>query len=266
MSRQRLSELLAKSGFIAPDEEAEELLACARSDPERLRSLVARRLTGEPLAWISGAVTFCGIRVNVDPGVYVPRPHTEQLAERAAECLPPEGTAIDLCTGSGAVAKVMMSKRPRARVLASDIDERAVACAAGNGVEVHHGDLLAPFLSEFEGRVDVVIGSPPYVPTSDLGLLQRDTFAFESALAYDGGPDGTTFLRRAIADASRLLCTGGTLLLELGGGQAGLLQEPLNRHGYAKLRCLRDEDGDLRGLEAKFMPRSGVWMPNERGC
>jgi release factor glutamine methyltransferase len=227
---------------------------------------VARRLTGEPLAWITGAITFCGIRVDVDPGVFVPRPHTEQLAQRATECLPHEGTAIDLCTGSGAVAKVLMSKRSGARVLASDIDERAVACAARNGVEVHRGDLLAPFLSEFEGRVDVVVGSPPYVPTSELGLLQRDTFVFESALAYDGGPDGTTFLRRAIADANRLLRNGGTLLLELGGGQAGLLHEQLSGHGYRKLRWLRDEDGDLRGLEAKLMPRSGVWMPNERGC
>lgn len=266
MSRQRLSELLAESGFIAPDEEAEELLACVGSDLQRLRRLVARRLTGEPLAWITGAITFCGIRVNVDDGVYVPRPHTEQLAERAAECLPDHGTAIDICTGSGAVAKVMMSMRRGARVLASDIDERAVACAAHNGVEVHQGDLLAPFLSEFGGRVDVVVGSPPYVPTSELGLLQRDTFVFESALAYDGGPEGTTFLRRAIAEASRLLRNGGTLLLELGGGQAGLLQDQLSRYGYRKLRWFRDEEGDLRGLEAKLIPRSGVCMPNERGC
>ena len=146
------------------------------------------------------------------------------------------------------------------------IDRCAVACAEGNGVEVHQGDLLAPFPSGLNNRVDVVVGSVPYVPTSELALLQRDTFVFESALAYDGGPDGTTFLRRAIADARRLLRNGGTLLLELGRGQAGLLQEPLSRHGYQELRWLRDEDGDLRGLEANFMPLSGVCVSNERGC
>ena len=90
----------------------------------------------------------------------------------------------------------------------------------------------------------------PYVPTPELGLLQRDTLAFESARSYDGGPDGTAVLRRALAEAPRFLRPGGALLLELGGEAADALRGDLARHGYAGVAALVDEDGDVRGLEA----------------
>ncbi len=94
-----------------------------------------------------------------------------------------------------------MSNHPGARVVASDLDERAVACATKNGVEVYVGDLFAPLPRTLEGGVDVVVGVVPYVPTPALPFLQRDTFAFESPLAYDGGRDGTEVLRRVLRDA-----------------------------------------------------------------
>ena len=90
----------------------------------------------------------------------------------------------------------------------------------------------------------------PYVPTSALPLLQRDTFAFESPLAYDGGHDGTEILRRVLIDAPRFLRRGGALLLELGGQQASALGDELTDLGYMDVRVLRDGDGDLRGIEA----------------
>jgi release factor glutamine methyltransferase len=245
-----LTELLADAGFVAADEEAQELLARAAGDAALLDALVARRLTGEPLAWITGSVVFCGLQVRVDPGVYVPRWQSELLARRAVERLPAAGVAIDLCTGAGAIAKVLMAERPDARVLASDLDERAVACARANGVDAHRGDLFAPLARELEGRVDVVVGVVPYVPTPDLPLLQRDTFAFESPLSYDGGIDGTAIVRRAVAGGARFLRPGGALLLELGGDQAGALGDDLARLGYGDARALRDEDGDVRGIEA----------------
>jgi release factor glutamine methyltransferase len=247
-----LTRLLEREGFVAAGEEAQELLACAAGDAERLDALVARRLTGEPLAWITGSVTFCGVEVLVAPGVYVPRWQTELLAQRAAERLPPGGTAIDVCTGSGALARTLMAARPGARVVASDVDPRAVACALANGVEAFCGDLLAPLPRELEGAVDVVAGVVPYVPTPELGLLQRDTFTFESTLSYDGGADGTAILRRVLHDSPRFLRRGAALLLELGGEEADALAGDLARLGYRDVTVLVDEDGDVRGLEATF--------------
>src|SRR4051794_6069159 len=137
-----IAAVLASQGFVAAEEEAAELLDAAKGDRERLDELVARRLSGEPLAWITGRVTFCGVDVRVDPGVYIPRWHSEPLAWRAVERLAARGTAIDVCTGSGAIAKVLATHRPAARILATDIDERAVACARENGVAAFLGDLF----------------------------------------------------------------------------------------------------------------------------
>jgi release factor glutamine methyltransferase len=245
-----LAELLAGAGFVAASEEADELLARAGGDRELLGALVARRLTGEPLAWITGSVSFCGLEIRVDPGVYVPRWQSEPLARGAAERLPASGAAIDLCTGSGAIARTLMAARPGARVVGSDLDERAVACATANGVEAYRGDLFAPLPRALEAGVDVVVGVVPYVPTPDLPLLQRDTLAFESARSYDGGHDGTEILRRVLADGPRFLRRGGALLLELGGDQAEALRRDLADHGYVDVTVLVDEDGDVRGIEA----------------
>jgi release factor glutamine methyltransferase len=245
-----LATVLSSAGFIAADEEAAELVACAAGDVARLDAMIARRLTGEPLAWITGRSSFCGLEIRVDPGVYVPRWHSEPLARRAAERLPEKGTAIDLCTGSGAIARTLTSQRTGARVVASDLDHRAVACAAANGVEVYQGDLFAPLPQAIAGRVDVVIAVVPYVPTPALPLLQRDTFAFESPLAYDGGHDGTHVLRRVLTDAPRFLRRGGALLLELGGEQAAMLRADLARLGYVDVNVLLDSEGDVRGIDA----------------
>jgi release factor glutamine methyltransferase len=212
--------------------------------------LVQRRLTGEPLAWITGLIEFGGLAVRVDPGVYVPQWQSELLAERALERLPEDGVAIDLCTGSGALAMVLAAGRASARVHATDLDEAAVACARSNGVDAVAGDLFAPLPPALRGTVDVVAGVVPYVPTGELSLLQRDTFTFETPLAYDGGPDGCALLRRALSGASRFLRPGGALLLELGGDEATLIADDLEYSGYGDVAVLADEDGDVRGVEA----------------
>jgi release factor glutamine methyltransferase len=248
----QLTERLAAAGFVSALEEADELMARAGGDVELLESLVARRMTGEPLAWIVGSTTFCDIVICVDNGVYVPRWQSEPLARRAVERLPERGVAIDLCTGSGAIAKTLSAFRPAARVVASDLDDRSVACARGNGVEVFLGDLFAPLPRDLEGVTDVVVAVVPYVPTPELPLLQRDTFTFEGTLSYDGGPDGTALLRRVLVDATRFLKRGGALLLELGGDQADLIRGDIERRGYGDIRVMLDEDGDVRGVEATF--------------
>jgi release factor glutamine methyltransferase len=249
-SNRALATRLSTAGFVAAEEEADELVARAAGDVGLLESLVGRRLTGEPLAWITGSTSFCGLDVLVHPGVYVPRWQTEPLARRAAARLAENGTAVDLCTGAGAIAKTVVTTRPHARVVASDIDSRAVACAVANGVDAYCGDLFAPLPPGLEGRTDVVVSVVPYVPTSALALLPRDTLTFESPMSYDGGTDGTEILRRVLSDSRRFLRPGGALLLELGGAQAEVLDDELARLGYVDVTVLVDEDGDVRGIDA----------------
>jgi release factor glutamine methyltransferase len=216
----------------------------------KLSSLVERRLTGEPLAWITGLVEFAGRSLRVAPGVYVPRWQSEPLARRALARLPEGGVAVDLCTGTGALAAVLL-ERSGASVHATDLDERAVACARSNGVvDAVVGDLFGPLPAALRGTVDVVAGVVPYVPTGELSLLQRDTFTFETPLAYDGGPDGCALLRRALSGAARHLRDGGALLLELGGDEATLIADDLEYSGFVDVAVLADEDGDVRGVEA----------------
>lgn len=246
----RVTSSLAAAGFLAAPEEAVELLARAGGDRSLLESLLERRLAGEPLAWITGAAPFCGEWIGVDPGVYVPRAQSELVAERAAERLPGDGTAVDVCTGAGAIARTLMRRRPGARVVATEVDERAAACAEANGVDVCRGDLLAPLPAVLEGSVDVVAGVVPYVPTAELELLPHDTLRFEAPLAYDGGADGLDVVRRVARDAPRFLRRGGALVLEIGGDQAEALEAELARLGYRDAAVLVDDDGAVRGMEA----------------
>jgi release factor glutamine methyltransferase len=235
---------------VAADEEARELIARADGDQSLLRRLADRRLAGEPLAWVTGRIDFGDLSVLVHPGVYVPRWQSTELARRAGSRLPDDGKAIDLCTGTGAIAVAVRAARPSARIVGTDSDERAVACARANGVETYRGDLFAPVPSPFRHDTDVVVAVVPYVPSAEFHLLPRDTLTFEDASHYDGGLDGTQFQRRVATDAPAFLRPGGALLLELGGDQAEALEPVLDDLGYTALRTWTDEDGDLRGLEA----------------
>jgi release factor glutamine methyltransferase len=242
---------LVAAGCVAADEEADALLAAAAGNGDRLADLVARRCTGEPLAWLVGSVRFCGEEVVVHPGVYVPRWQTETMAAEAIARLPDGGVAVDLCTGAGAIAVVLGRRRPAARVLATDVDPGAVACARANGVDAYECDLAAGLPADVRGVVDVVTAVVPYVPTEALHLLPRDVLAYEPRVALDGGPGGTRDLERVAADAAALLRPGGSLLLELGGDQADALGPVLAGHGYRDIELLHDEDGDLRALACR---------------
>jgi release factor glutamine methyltransferase len=245
-----LAAQLSRAGFVAAEEEASELCTSAGGDRAALAASVERRLAGEPLAWITGRADFDDLEVEVHPGVYVPRWQSVELARRAGARLPHDGAAIDLCTGTGAVAAALRAVRPAARIVATDRDARAVACARANRVTTFEGDLFEPVPASFRGTTDVVVSVVPYVPSTALRLLPRDTLAFEDGSHYDGGADGTDLLRRVVADAPAFLRPGGALLLELGGDQADLLGPALEHAGYSAVRTWCDEDGDLRGLEA----------------
>jgi release factor glutamine methyltransferase len=252
--RVRVFDALAEGGCIAPGEEADALFLAVGEGVGPIEELVARRLGGEPLAWITGSVRFCDVRIHVDPGVFVPRPHTQAMAQRAVSLLPAEGIAVDLCTGSGAVAAVLGSAYPQATVVATDIDPVAVACARRNGVRAVVGDLDDPLPPSLCGRVDVVTAVVPYVPTEELPFLPRDVLANEPRGALDGGTRGTTLLFRAAEAAARWLRPGGSVLLELGGDQAGELATTLVEFGLSEIVVHRDGDGEDRAIEARAGP------------
>jgi release factor glutamine methyltransferase len=249
--RTSVLEALAAGGSVEPGAEADALLEAADDGAGPIERLVARRLEGEPLPWITGWVRFCDARVIVDPGVFVPRPQTEALARRAVALLPADGIAVDLCTGSGAIAVVLRSERPAASVIATDVDPVAVACARRNGVEALLGDLDEPLPPALRERVDVVTAVVPYVPTEELHLLPRDVLAHEPARALDGGPGGTALLERAARATARWLRPGGTVLLELGGDQADELSATMADAGLTAIRVHRDDEGRDRGVEAR---------------
>ena len=245
--RAGVTRALARAGCVAADEEAEELLVAAE-DAAGLRRMVERRLTGEPLAWITGRTVFCGLAVAVDPGVYVPRWQSEPLARLAAQLLPPTGVGVDLCTGAGAVAMVMQATRPRARVVATEIDPAAVGCARRNGVVVYPGHLDRPLTPDLVSAVDVMAGVLPYVPDDALHLLPRDVLAFEPRVALDGGREGLESVASVVESSPRWLRAGGWLALEVGGDQVPAVTVLFEAAGYSALGVLEDADGDPRAV------------------
>lgn len=245
--RRSIADALLAAGFVAGHAEAEALADAAHDDAE-LADMVARRLTGEPLAWVTGGTRFCGLHVAVDPGVYVPRWQSEALAVQAARLLPDDGVGVDLGTGSGAVAMVLRALRPKAHVVATEIDPVAADCARRNGVEVYVGDLDAPLPAALAVRVDVMVGVLPYVPLTAVHLLPRDVRDFEPSRALVGGGDGLGLVKTAVVRSGRWLAAGGWLALEVGSPQAGEVAALFEQAGFVDVDTVVDGDGDARGV------------------
>ena len=239
---------LRRAGCVAAEEEAAHLIEAA-PDVATLERWVERREQGEPLAWITGSVDFCGRRLHVDPGVYVPRAQSEELARRAAAALAPGQWAADLCTGAGAIAAHLMETVPGAVVVGTDLDPVAAGCARRNGVPAVVGNLGDPLRG---GVFDVVTAVVPYVPSSEMRFLPADVVIYEPIVALDGGPDGLDVVRAAVAAAARLLRGGGRLFMELGGDQLERLAPTLAEAGFDQVTAWADEDGDQRAFVARW--------------
>lgn len=214
---------LRRAGCAFAEDEAVLLAEAAPSGEER-EVLVRRRLGGEPLEQVLGWAGFCGLRVAVGPGVFVPRQRTRLLAEAAAarvRATEPPAVVVDLCCGSGAVGMVAAAAAD-VELHAVDLDPAAVACARKNlvGAQVHEGDLYAALPTELHGRVDVLTANAPYVPSAEVATLPPEARDHEHRLALDGGPDGLDLHRRIAAEAPRWLAPGGTLLVETSRDQA----------------------------------------------
>jgi release factor glutamine methyltransferase len=216
---------LRSAGCVFADDEA-KLLMSAASDQADLAEMVGRRISGQPIEHVVGWAEFCGLRIAVDQGVFVPRRRTEFLVRQAIAIMraaEPRGGAgqsviVDLCCGSGAVAAALTAALPWSQVHAADIDPAAVSCARRNlaaaGGSVYQGDLYDALPDGLRGRVSMLTANAPYVPAAAIGLLPAEARRHEPRAALDGGPDGLGVVRRVIAGAGRWLRPGGQLLIE----------------------------------------------------
>jgi release factor glutamine methyltransferase len=213
---------LRAAGCVFAEDEARLLMTAART-PEELDAMVERRAAGLPLEQVLGWAEFCGLRIAVDPGVFVPRRRTEFLVQQAVELARPGGIVVDLCCGAGAIGAALAAAVDHAEVHAVDIDPAAVRCARRNVPgHVYEGDLYQPLPARLRGRVGIVAANVPYVPTGEIGFLPPEARAHEPPVALDGGPDGLDVLRRVAAEAPSWLASGGHLLIEASERQASL--------------------------------------------
>jgi release factor glutamine methyltransferase len=222
---------LRAAGCVFAEDEAELLASSART-PGELDAMVERRVSGLPLEHVVGWAEFCGLRIAVEPGVFVPRRRTEFLARQAAAVARPGDVVVDLCCGAGAIAAAVADLVPGVQVHASDVDPVAVGCARRNVPgQVYDGDLYAPLPRTLRGRVAVLTANVPYVPAGEIGLLPAEARAHEPLAALDGGPDGLDVLRRVANGAPDWLAPGGRLLSEVSERQAEAAIEALTTAG-----------------------------------
>ncbi|MHC5795886.1 putative protein N(5)-glutamine methyltransferase [Lacisediminihabitans sp. FW035] len=223
---------LRAAGCVFAEEEAALLIEAATS-PAELRHLVEQRVSGIPLEHLLGWVEFCGLRILMDPGVFVPRQRTAFLVERAVASAAPDAVVLDLCCGAGAIGAAIASRLPGIDLYAADVDPVAVANARRNirPSRVFSGDLFDPLPFTLMGRVDILTANTPYVPTDALALLPPEARLFEARVALDGGADGLDVQRRVAEAAPRWLAPGGHLFVESSEDQAQGTAEVFEANG-----------------------------------
>jgi release factor glutamine methyltransferase len=235
---------LRAAGCVFAEEEAALLQAAAGPDDAGLAVLLARRVAGEPLEQVLGWAAFAGLRVAVEPGVFVPRRRSELMVREAAALARPGDVVVDLCCGSGAVGLAVAAAVGGVELHAADVDPAAVRCARRNlaGVgEVHEGDLDAPLPARLRGRVAVLTCNAPYVPSGAVALMPPEARDHEPRAGLDGGADGLDVVRRAAAAAPGWLAPGGALLVETSGEQAPAAAAAFAARGLSP-RVAEDDD------------------------
>ncbi|ONI86575.1 methylase [Actinosynnema sp. ALI-1.44] len=236
---------LRAAGCVFAEDEAQLLIDNAHG-PEDLAAMVDRRVAGLPLEHVLGWAEFCGLRIVVHPGVFVPRRRTEFLVAQAMALMDGTHVVVDLCCGSGAVGAALTAAAPELHAVelhAVDIDPAAVECARHNVANVHLGDLYTPLPAELRGRVDILVANAPYVPTDAIALMPPEARDHEPLVALDGGADGLAVQRRVTAQARDWLAPGGHLLIETSDRQAAHTAAAFVEHGLAPRIARSDEAG-----------------------
>jgi release factor glutamine methyltransferase len=235
---------LRAAGCVFAEEEA-RLLVEAATTSSALHTMVDRRCSGVPLEHVVGWAEFCGMRIAVDDGVFVPRRRTELLVRRATEVTARGATVVDVCCGSGAVGAALAAEVGRLELSAVDIDPACVRCAQRNiepaGGYAYEGDLFDPLPAPLRGAVDVVVANAPYVPTGAILTMPSEARDHEPRAALDGGPDGVDVQRRLIAAAPQWLAPTGVLLVETSREQAALTTAAFASAGFDAELATDDE-------------------------
>lgn len=230
---------LRAAGCVFAEEEAELILDAAEraagpgrgderaADIEALvDGMVARRCAGEPLEHVVGWAAFCGLRIAVTPGVFVPRRRTEFLVEQAMQVGRAAAVIVDLCCGAGPLAAALAVRLPLAEIHAADIDPAQTAYARrnlelfANRAHVHEGDLYGALPHTLRGRVDLLVANAPYVPVDAIATLPTEAREHEPVHSLDGGSDGLAMQRRVAAGAGMWLAPGGHVIVETSAHQA----------------------------------------------
>ncbi|MGB0101918.1 MAG: putative protein N(5)-glutamine methyltransferase [Nocardioides sp.] len=248
MDPDALAATLRDAGCVFAEEEARALLAVG-ADHATLARLVERRVAGEPLEQVVGYAEFCGLRIAVGPGVFVPRLRSSALVRLAAPGLRAGDVVVDLCCGTGAVAAALLDRVAGIEVYAADLDPAAVAVARRNLApeRVLEGDLYDALPRRLRGRVTAVVANAPYVPTAAIATMPPEARDHEHLVALDGGPDGLDVQRGVIAGAPDWLVAGGRVLLETSVAQAPHTAALLEQAGLA---ALVTHDADVDGTVA----------------
>lgn len=222
---------------------------CTDGDVQNLRAQVARRVAGEPVAYITGKREFYGREFAVGPAVLIPRPETEMLVELALQRLPRGGAVLDLGTGSGCIGVTLAAERPDLRVTLVDASAEALDVARANArrwAPANTTLLASDWFAALSGqRFDLVASNPPYIATGDAHLAQGDLH-FEPRAALVAGEDGLADIRRIVASAPEHLAPGGWLLFEHGYDQHAASTALLQQTGYREVFSARDLAGILR--------------------
>ena len=245
---------------------AEPRRPVSRRDERRFERLIERRLSGMPLAYITGRKAFWSLSLRVGRGVLIPRPETELVVERVlAEAEDSAPTIVDIGTGSGNIALALAKELPGARLYATDVSAKALRFAESNAdgrrignVRFLRGSLYAAIGGlGLEGKCDFIVSNPPYVSAAEWEGLPAEVRDHEPRRALVGGRTGLEFIGRLVRGAPAFLRPGGHLVFEVGEGQAGqatalFKQEPVVR-SYDGVRSFND----LRGIPRVIQARRG---------
>ena len=236
---------LRTSGCVFAEDEAALIVETAR-DAAEVAVMVDQRIAGLPLEHVLGWASFRGLRIAVDPGVFIPRRRTEFLVAEALQVTTPGAVVLDLGCGSGALGAAIAAER-QVSLYAADIELAAVRCARRNLVpwsgSVYQGDLFSAVPDQLRGRIDVLLANVPYVPTNEIRLLPPEARLYEPHVTLDGGPDGLAMLHRVAAAAPEWLAPGGHLLVEMSEQQAPLAAAVMVEHGLSARITSDDELG-----------------------